>query len=84
MNSRTICKHSEIDFIVKYELFGAMDGKIVTSEMVNNKEFLGRFGSSCGKRNFDTSFFDKHPKLLEYKDYVVNYPSEKWTLINLI
>lgn len=84
MNSRTICKHSEVDSLSNYDLFGAMDGKIVTSEMVKNKEFLGIFGSSCGKRNFNKSFFNKHPKLLEYKDYVINYPSEKWTLIKLI
>ena len=82
MNSKTICKHSELD-PVEATLFGAMDGKIVTTEMVRKREFLGRFGSSCGKRNFNVSFFRDNLKLIEYKKYVINYPPENWSLIKI-
>ena len=58
--------------------------KIVTTEMVKCGEFLGRFGSSCGKRNFHKDkFFKEHQDMKEYKDYVVDFPPEKWSIIKI-
>jgi hypothetical protein len=44
MGIRSICKHS-------YKTpFGAFDGKVVTANMAKKMQFLGRWGSSCGRK----------------------------------
>ena len=84
MNSKTICKHTELDGNANqpFELVGSMDGKVINSSMAKNMSFLARFGSSCGKRNFDKSVFLKeHPEYKFLKDYITDFPSRKWTKI---
>jgi hypothetical protein len=55
MGSRSICKHVELEpdhtkkRPAKYP-FGAFDGKVVTTDMVKKMQFLGRWGSSCGRK----------------------------------
>jgi len=55
MGSRSICKHVELEpdhtkkRPAKYP-FGAFDGKVVTADMAKKMRFLGRWGSSCGRK----------------------------------
>ncbi len=45
---RTICTHKEHGTRVKKHA-GAVDGKVVSSELAKNMQFMGRMGSSCNE-----------------------------------
>lgn len=83
-SSRTICKHGENDYDGKRQLSGAVDGKVVNSDLAKNMRFWGRFGSSCGRvfrvkkfiQNIHAQVKDKYP----YK-YLDDFPKEKWVLL---
>lgn len=85
MNSRNICKHYELDGEndkkKKYYPSGCVDGKVVNTRMAETLQFIGRFGSSCG-RNFDVKLFlKKHPEYKSWKNYMVSFPTKKWILL---
>jgi hypothetical protein len=77
MGSRSICKHVEVEpkskkRPAKYP-FGAIDGKVVTTDMAKKMAFLGRWGSSCGRVYRPTRTIKKlYP-------YVPNFRGEAWT-----
>ena len=77
MGSRSICKHVEVEpkfkkRPAKYP-FGAIDGKVVTTDMAKKMVFLGRWGSSCGRVYRPTRTIKKlYP-------YVPNLRGEAWT-----
>lgn len=52
-NSRTLCKHSENDTIKTNQKmprpFGAIDGKVINTQMAKQMSFYGIYGNSCGK-----------------------------------
>lgn len=52
--NRSICKHGELNSERSgkrpaHYPFGAIDGKVVTSDMAKKMAFFGRWGSSCGR-----------------------------------
>jgi hypothetical protein len=49
MGMRGICKHVEAEDNPDFSLSGATDGKVVNSKMAQNLQFMGIFGSSCGR-----------------------------------
>jgi hypothetical protein len=87
-NNRSICKHSENptymsnSFTKSPSLFGATDGKIVTSSMAKDMKFEARFGSSCGREFNISEFIKENPKLKRWKSYVKNFPSKEWVKIS--
>lgn len=84
-NSRSICKHNELDNFdpSPYYLWGALDGKVVDSKMAENMSFLGRFGSSCGKRAFSVKdFIKEHKEYEHWKPYLCDLPNKKWVELN--
>ena len=79
MNGRSICKHQEEDTegqVVKP--IGATDGKVVNSAMAKKMEFLGRFGSSCGRSFHKDTFLKKYPEYEKWRPYLVDFPKTEW------
>ncbi len=87
-NMRSICKHSEnkidsIDIGKKSPtLFGATDGKIVTSDMARDMKFEARFGSSCGREFNISEFIRKNPQFKKWRPYVKDFQSHNWVIIS--
>jgi len=85
MNRLGICKHMEYDSSKKdrhkkaYRLFGSTDGKVVNTEMSKKMNFLGRFGSACGRRFSIDDHIKKHPEYEKYRGYVQDFVSRPWT-----
>jgi hypothetical protein len=70
--TRSICKHYELK---NKEPFGAIDGKVVTSDMAKKLSFWARWGSSCGR-------IYKPSKTLKLKfPYIPSFKNEPWTII---
>jgi len=85
MNSRTICKHSELDegkFTGKpYYPFGCTDGKVVDTNMAKKLSFECRFGSCCGREFNANSHIKKYPRYKKWKGILQNLPKKKWITI---
>lgn len=87
-NNRSICKHSENSTYMSNNitkspsLFGATDGKIVTSLMAKDMKFEARFGSSCGREFNISEFVKENPKLKKWRPYLKNFPSKEWVEIS--
>jgi hypothetical protein len=84
MNSHGICKHTDLDgkFKDPYALVGAMDGKISNTSLMRNMAFLARYGSSCGKRRFNSKkYLLEHPEKNDYRDFIVDILPQKWVMI---
>jgi hypothetical protein len=82
MNSRSICKHTELDpehtNRPAFYPFGCIDAKITNSKMARKLSFIGRFGSACG-RSFDVSEHIKaHPDLKYWAPVLRDFPSEPY------
>ena len=87
MNKRSICKHSELDVegTIKVKPFspvGCIDGKVVDSELAKNLSFMGRFGSSCGRRFSIKKYIENHPEHKEWEKYLDDFPHFKWVKIH--
>lgn len=80
--ARSICKHSELEprktNRPAKSPFGAIDGKVVDTDMAKQMTFWGRWGSSCG-RKYHLSRRRKatHP-------YVPDFKGEPWTAIHAL
>jgi (2Fe-2S) ferredoxin len=75
-NSRTICKHDDEN------MFGAIDGKVLTTESAKKMRFYGRFGASCGQRHFRIAEYCKHhPNETKMETMISNIFSGKWIYI---
>jgi len=84
MNTNGICRHSELDHrgTEPFELVGCTDGKVLNSEMAKELSFVGRFGSSCGRKFSIKDHVKKHPHHKEWSKYVEDFPQYKWTKIH--
>jgi hypothetical protein len=86
MNSRSICKHMEIDpehCSFPHYPFGCTDAKIVDSNMAKSLSFFGRFGSACGRVFNVSQYIKENPKYKSYRDFLDDIPKHKWTKIEL-
>lgn len=86
LSSRTICKHSEKDShnLTRPPFYphGAIDGKVIDSNMAKKMEFYARWGSSCGKRNFSVKKYIKtHPRYKKHESLLIDLPNQPWTKI---
>jgi hypothetical protein len=87
-SSRTIDGHYELDNRaymsdpsrpVPYQPRGAVDGKVVTSDLAKNMSFYARWGNSSGMPFNAKEFLEKHPQWIQLKPYLEDRPSEPWT-----
>ena len=86
MNSKSICKHSELDKNNKrgaYYPFGNVDGKVLNTELAKQMSFIGKFGCSCN-RDFNVSKFMQKKNTHKHsiwKKYLVDLPNQQWVKI---
>jgi hypothetical protein len=82
---RCICKHSELSNEnakrTPFYPHGAIDGKVVNTEMARKMAFVGKFGASCNRAFRAKSYLKKHPEYADWRDYLVNLPNRPWTEI---
>lgn len=88
-SNRTICGHSDVDPFEytgmsgdkPYNPGGAIDGKVVTSEMAGVFSFWGRFGRSCDIPFCVEDFVKEHPQWEWQRDLLYDRPTQPWTLM---
>lgn len=82
---RTICKHTDLEdepFMKKpYYPHGAIDGKVLTTEMAKQMSFYGKFGSSCDRVFHKREYLAKHPEYANWRNYLKDLPNKPWTRI---
>jgi hypothetical protein len=84
-NSRSICRHSEVDgesvSSSPFYPFGTTDGKVVNTAYAKKMQFIGRFGHCCGKPFDKKSFLKKHPEYKSWENVLMNMKANDWTLL---
>jgi len=84
--SRTICGHGELDDGSvpggrgAYSPVGAVDGKVVDSNIARNWRFWAKWGSSCGIGFDAQKFLEKHTQYDWQEGYLGDLPAEPWTI----
>ncbi len=84
--SRTICGHHELDdgsvplSRGAYYPGGAVDGKVVDSEMAKNWRFWAKWGSSCDIGFNANEFLEKRTQYDWLRGYLKDLPAEPWTI----
>jgi hypothetical protein len=83
---RGICKHSELSSEknkrTPFYPHGAIDGKVVNTEMAQRMTFLGKFGASCNRAFHVKSYLEKHPEYHEWREYLSDLPNQRWTVVS--
>jgi hypothetical protein len=83
---RTICGHRELDdgsvpgTRAAFYPAGAVDGKVVDSDMAKNWRMWAKWGSSCDIGFDAVSFLKKHPQYEWLEGYLRDFPAEPWTV----
>lgn len=83
---RTICGHWELDNGIvpgtwgAYLPGGAIDGKVVDSDMAKNWQFWAKWGSSCDIGFDAKKFLEEHPQYEWLKGYLKDLPAKPWTI----
>lgn len=87
--SRTVCSHydldareymSQADRPKPFAPRGAVDGFVVDTKLAKQMSFIGRFGNSCGTAFDKDEFCDRHIQWNIFRPYLINRPSQEWTL----
>jgi hypothetical protein len=84
--SRTICGHHELDdgsipgSRGAYYPGGAIDGKVVDSNLAKNWQFWARWGSSCDIGFDAKQFLEKHTQYDWLQGYLKDLPAKPWTV----
>jgi len=86
-SSRTICGHCELEdgsipgiWSHAYLPAGAIDGKVVDSDMAKNWQFWAKWGSPCGIGFNAKKFLEKHTQYDWLEGYLKDIPAEPWTI----
>ena len=83
--SRTIDGHYELDPFQywqarrPYSPQGAVDGKVMDSDMAKDLSFVARWGNSSGMPFDAAAFFLAHPQWNYLEGYVKDRPTQPWT-----
>lgn len=83
---RTICGHHELDdgslpgSRSAYYPGGAIDGKVVDSDMAENWQFWAKWGSSCDIGFDANQFLQRRPQYDWLQGYLTDLPVEPWTI----
>lgn len=89
--SRTVCAHYELDgreYMSQadrpkpFAPHGVLDACITTTEMAKNMELIGKWGASCNIPFYVDKFCKEHRQWAYYKDYLLDRPTQPWTLFN--
>lgn len=85
-SSRTICGHGHLDdgsvplSWPAYRPAGAIDGKVVDSQMAKSWQLWAKWGSSCDISFNAKEFLKEHPQYEWLEGYLTDLPAEPWTL----
>jgi hypothetical protein len=81
---RSLCGHVELASLpcdCEVGAWGAIDGKVVTSELAKKWSFWGRFGRSCDIGFEAKQFLKDHPKFEWMGNFLGDLHPQPWTLI---
>lgn len=82
---RTLCSHPDLDPDIygvdePFAPWGALDGKVVDSNMAKQMSFSARWGSACGM-GFDAKvYLEKHQQYDWMDGLIKDRPSQPWTM----
>lgn len=79
LNNNSICKHSELSKKMDYNPYGSTDAKVVNSTMAKTMNFIGRFGSGCGRIFKVDEYIKKYPKYEKWKNVLNDFVNYNWT-----
>lgn len=90
-HANTICAHYDVDprksmssisatHPDPFTPAGAVDCKITTTDMINKMKTLARFGRPCGQEFNKEKFLEKNPQWNWQKEYLLDRPSQDWTV----
>jgi hypothetical protein len=65
---------------VPFAPHGAVDGLVCDSTMAKRMAICGRFGSSCGTPFLKNKFIREHRQYEMFAPYLVDRPSQPWTI----
>jgi hypothetical protein len=83
---RSICGHGELDpatdtdDLAPFRPSGAVDGKVLDSEMARSMSFWARWGSSCGMPFLAEKFHQEHTQYDWLRGYLIDRPTRSWTV----
>jgi hypothetical protein len=86
--SRTVCSHYELDdraFMSQsdrpkpFAPRGALDGKVISSNLAREMTFMGIWGSSCGTPFYKDAFCERNLQWEPLKPYLHDRISQPWT-----
>jgi len=85
---RSICGHYELadgitspcDSRPPFYPAGALDGKVVDSELAGQMSFWARWGSTCGKPFMVEQFLAEHPQFEWLRGYMPDRPTRNWAV----
>jgi hypothetical protein len=92
MCSRTVCSHYELDdraFMSQadrpkpFAPRGALDGKVISSDLAREMKFMAIWGSSCGTPFYKDAFCDRNIQWEMLKPHLHDRPSQPWTTFAL-
>jgi hypothetical protein len=84
---RTICGHGELDdgsvpgSRSAYRPGGAVDAKVVDSDMAANWQFWAKWGTSCDIGFSAAEFLKAHPQYEWLKGHLRDLPAKPWTVL---
>ncbi|MEA2062706.1 MAG: C45 family peptidase [Gemmatimonadota bacterium] len=88
---RSICGHGELaDGITNpttgtpFYPSGAIDGKVVDTQMARRMSLWARWGSSCGKPFLAGRFIDSHPQFEWLRGFMDDRPTREWTVFEKV
>ena len=90
--SRTVCSHYELDdraFMSQadrpkpFAPRGAVDGKVISSDLAREMKFMGIWGSSCGTPFHKDAFCERNMQWEMLKPLLHDRPSQAWTTFAL-
>ena len=91
-SSRTCCGHYELDNRAymsqadrpkPYQPRGALDGIVCDTTMAKKMSMISRWGTSCGTPFNKTQFFKKHIQWKDQEPYILDRPSQPWTIFGI-
>jgi hypothetical protein len=83
-SSRTVEGHYELDPMqywadrVPFTPHGAVDGKVMTTDMANNMSFMARWGNASGMPFVANDFLTRHIQWDYLKGYLQDRPTRPW------
>ena len=89
MCSRTVCSHydldkreymSQADRPLPNQPRGSVDGKICSSELCRNMQFIARWGNACGTAFDKTQFCNEYAQWADQRAYLENRPQQVWVV----